>query len=183
MFGYIVLQTADYCDLGLDVLGGRDGLVTGFARMIRDASGVAEPFLAIVVSEESNDYWLEQRWLGVQLNRIGLVCVVVRPEDLLFDDEEGVFVKLVAASPSAGAAHRSVPPSPSPVQSTVASPSSTDVPRAWQAPGMHSVRRGCLVSGEGGGGGEEGAVSFVVCVAVWRARLLTPSLCVSAPFV
>lgn len=80
-------MAADYAALGYDVAGGADGLVTGFARMIRDVAGKPDPVLAIVVSEESTDYWLEQKWLAERLNALGLVATAARPGDLRYDGE------------------------------------------------------------------------------------------------
>lgn len=80
-------MAADYAAMGYDVVGGADGLVTGFAAMIRDVAGKPDPVLAIVVSEESTDYWLEQQWLAERLNAAGLVATAVRPNDLRYDGE------------------------------------------------------------------------------------------------
>lgn len=88
--GLTAQMAADYARYGLDVLGGADGLVEGFASMIRDAAGQGSPTLAIVVSEESNDYWGEQVYLGERLTAMGLKTYVLRPKALRFDDEEGV---------------------------------------------------------------------------------------------
>ncbi len=80
-------MASDYAGLGYDLVGGADGLVTGFAEMIRDVAGKADPVLAIVVSEESTDYWLEQQWLAEQLSHRGLTAVAVRPGDLRYDGD------------------------------------------------------------------------------------------------
>jgi hypothetical protein len=77
----------DYADLGYGVVGGREGLITGFAAMIRDVAGRPDPVLAMVVSEESSDYLLEQQWVGARLNASGLPTTVVRPGDLRYDGE------------------------------------------------------------------------------------------------
>lgn len=88
--GLTAQMAADYARYGLGILGGADGLVAGFAAMIRDAAGMEAPTLAIVVSEESNDYWGEQLYLGERLTALGLRTYVLRPKALRFDDEEGV---------------------------------------------------------------------------------------------
>lgn len=87
----------DYAQLGYDLVGGANGLVAGFAAMIRDVAaqgrhaadpaGAADPVLAIVVSDEANDYWLELQWLAGQLKAGGLPAVAVRPGDLRYDGE------------------------------------------------------------------------------------------------
>lgn len=80
-------MSEDYAALGYGLVGGSDGLITGFATMIRDVAGKPDPVLAMVVSEEANDYWLEQTWVGDRLNALGLPTTVVRPQDLRYDGE------------------------------------------------------------------------------------------------
>ena len=73
---------------GGQLIGGLDGMVNGFARMIRAAAGaVPEPFLAIVVSEESRDYRAEMAWLADQLCRQGLRAVTLAPEEVRFTEQ------------------------------------------------------------------------------------------------
>lgn len=78
----------DYTDFGYAVIGGANGLVENYAKMIRGVAGKDHPSLAIVVSEESGDYWTEQQWLARQLNALGLETTVVRPETLKYNGEE-----------------------------------------------------------------------------------------------
>ncbi|MEB3198291.1 MAG: hypothetical protein VKP62_13905 [Candidatus Sericytochromatia bacterium] len=85
--GLTAAMSADYAALGCQILGGADGLVQGYAAMIRDVAEKTDPNLAIVVSEESDDYWLEQQWLGDALQAQGLSTVVVRPGDLRYDGD------------------------------------------------------------------------------------------------
>ena len=80
-------MSEDYAEFGFSLIGGSDGLVTGFAAMIRDVAGQADPQLAITVSEESNDYWNEQIWLASRLNALGLRTAVVRPGELIYTEE------------------------------------------------------------------------------------------------
>jgi hypothetical protein len=75
-----------YSALGHAVIGGPDGMVDAFSRMIRSVSGSADPSLAIVVSEESADYRPEMRWLGDRLSNLGLKTSVVRPEEVEFTE-------------------------------------------------------------------------------------------------
>lgn len=86
--GFVGSMAREYALFGYDVAGGEEGIARGFARMIRDrAPDLADPLLAVVVSEEATDYWTEMVWMGEELNRIGLRTVVCRPEDLHFSDE------------------------------------------------------------------------------------------------
>src|SRR5881296_3040850 len=82
-----------YADLGWPIIGERDGMVAGFARMIRSLphDGSKPLHLAIVVSEESKDYRPEMLWLAVRLREDGLPAQTVSPDDVIFT-EEGLFL-------------------------------------------------------------------------------------------
>lgn len=81
--GLTAALSAAYEQAGDRPLGGADGMVSGFARMI----GALPPdaALAMVVSEESNDYRPEMAWLADALLRHGLCATTVAPDDLAFD--------------------------------------------------------------------------------------------------
>ncbi len=81
-----------YADLGWSIVGGRNGMVEGFARMIRSLHGNHPPSLAIVVSEEAKDYRPEMVWLAARLQEAGLPAQTVSPEDVTFT-EEGLTVE------------------------------------------------------------------------------------------
>lgn len=79
-----------YADLGWPVIGGRDGMVDGFARMVRGLHAQQHHQairLAIVVSEEAKDYRPEMRWLAARLREAGLPAEAVSPEDVAFTEE------------------------------------------------------------------------------------------------
>ena len=93
-----------YADLGWPIIGGRDGMVSGFAGMIRSLTSQREgapqtplPYpltslnLAIVVSEESKDYRPEMLWLAARLREAGLPAQTVSPDVVVFT-EEGLFL-------------------------------------------------------------------------------------------
>ncbi len=75
-----------YADLGWAISGGRNGMVEGFARMIRSLQPEITPNLAIVVSEEAKDYRPEMRWLAEQLREIGLAAETVSPDEVTFTE-------------------------------------------------------------------------------------------------
>ncbi len=77
-----------YADLGWAITGGRNGMVEGFARMIRSlhAPSQREGALAIVVSEEARDYRPEMRWLAARLREAGLPTETVSPGDVTSTD-------------------------------------------------------------------------------------------------
>jgi hypothetical protein len=76
-----------YADLGWPVIGGRDGMVEGFGRMIRSLTPGINPTLAIIVSEEAKDYRPEMRWLAARLREAGLSAETVSPDEVLFTEE------------------------------------------------------------------------------------------------
>jgi hypothetical protein len=77
----------DYAHLGFDLVGGRNGLVEGFAAMLRDVAGKVDPVVAIVVSEEAVDYLAEMNWLAPQLAALGLETYVARPPELRYQED------------------------------------------------------------------------------------------------
>jgi hypothetical protein len=76
-----------YTDLGWSVVGGRDGMVEGFAHMIRSLLPDRAPSLAIVVSEEAKDYRPEMVWLAARLREAGLPAETVTPQEMVFTEE------------------------------------------------------------------------------------------------
>ena len=81
-----------YAELNYNVVGGSDGMVHGFAEMIRSLAKVESPTLAIVVSDESDDYWAEMEWLASVLVDVGLSAYTLKPHEVSFT-EEGLFVQ------------------------------------------------------------------------------------------
>ncbi len=78
-----------YADLGWPIIGGRDGMIAGFAHMIRSLDHSREGLvinLAIVVSEEAKDYRPEMLWLAARLREAGLQAQTVSPEDVIVTD-------------------------------------------------------------------------------------------------
>jgi hypothetical protein len=77
-----------YAELGYRVVEGSDGMVQGFARMIRDIKDRStHSGLAIIVSDESGSYRPEMRWLGERLNEIDLLTAVIEPDDIQLTEE------------------------------------------------------------------------------------------------
>lgn len=71
-------------------IGGADGMLMGFAAMLRDQ--LASPptsqagCIAIVVSEESKDYRPEMAWLAGRLREIGVEAYCVEPKEVRFTE-------------------------------------------------------------------------------------------------
>jgi hypothetical protein len=80
-----------YSALGITPVGGSDGMVDGFLAMVASAAGRKDPAVAIVVSDESGDYWDEMAWLAAACRARGASVHAVRPDAVTFR-EEGIFV-------------------------------------------------------------------------------------------
>ena len=81
-----------YAKLGYDIVGGSNGMVLGFAEMIRFLTKQERPTLAIVVSDESKDYWDEMMWFESALRDVSLDVFTVKPHDVLFA-EDGLYLE------------------------------------------------------------------------------------------
>lgn len=71
-----------YSSLGFTMVGGGNGMVEGFAAMIRDRAAHEDPRLAIAVSDESNDYRPEMQWVSDQLCKLGMHSTCAKPEEI-----------------------------------------------------------------------------------------------------
>ena len=71
-----------YSGLGFDMIGGANGMVEGFAAMIRNRAANDDPQLAIAVSDESNDYRPEMQWVSDQLCALGMASACAKPEEI-----------------------------------------------------------------------------------------------------
>ena len=72
---------------GYDLIGGRDGMVRGFAAMLQSAQETRAGCVAIVVSEEAKDYRPEMAWLAAQLRACGMAAWCVEPREVQFTEE------------------------------------------------------------------------------------------------
>jgi hypothetical protein len=70
-----------------ELVGGRDGMVRGFAAMLRSAQKDQAGCVAIVVSEEAKDYRPEMTWLAAQLRGQGLPAWCVEAREIRFTEE------------------------------------------------------------------------------------------------
>ncbi len=76
-----------YAEMGINPVGGPDGMVDGFLAMVASAAGRDDPTVAIVVSEESGDYWDEMAWLAGACRARGASVHAVRPDAITFTEE------------------------------------------------------------------------------------------------
>ncbi|MFM8551177.1 MAG: hypothetical protein ACKOCD_02525 [Nitrospiraceae bacterium] len=70
-----------------EIVGGADGMVQGFARMLRSQLGDRSGCVAIVVSEEAKDYRPEMTWMAARLRQQGLEAYCLEPRELRFTEE------------------------------------------------------------------------------------------------
>ena len=110
--------SAAYAALGEALVGGADGMIEGFARLFgagdpsaRDGTGArplragsageAAGCVAIVVSDEAEDYRTEMDWVACRLRAAGLDAYCVHPRDLRFaEDQRSLVPALFACTPS-----------------------------------------------------------------------------------
>jgi len=91
--GFVGAMMEAYCSLGIESIGGADGIPTAFAAMLRYVTRAELPTVAIVVSDESADYRNEMAWLAASLRRLNLADAWLRrPEEVIFS-EEGLFIR------------------------------------------------------------------------------------------
>ena len=70
-----------------ELIGGPDGMVRGFASMLRSALGQHTGCVAIMVSEEAKDYRPEMTWLAAQLRQQGLPVWCIEPREIRFTED------------------------------------------------------------------------------------------------
>lgn len=75
----------------VEVVGGRDGMIQGFAAMLRGQQGQHPGCVAILVSEEAKDYRPELIWMAGQLRDRDLDTHCVEPRDIRFT-EDGLYL-------------------------------------------------------------------------------------------
>ncbi len=68
------------------------GIPEAFYKMAESVSGEKSCVVAIIVSDEANDYWGEMSSLAQHLNDNGFPVLALRPQELIFR-EEGLFFK------------------------------------------------------------------------------------------
>lgn len=73
------------------IVGGAEGMVDGFRRMLLSLAGPETGVLVIVVSDEAKDYRAEMQWLARELTRTGLESYCVEPREVTFT-ETGLWI-------------------------------------------------------------------------------------------
>ena len=85
--GFTGSLSAQYAKLDYDLIGGSNGMQLAFAEMVRSIAKVEHPTVAIVVSDESADYWDEMKWLESALREVGLSAHTIKPRDVIFTED------------------------------------------------------------------------------------------------
>jgi hypothetical protein len=92
-FGLTARLMEIYSSMGEIVVGMTDGgIPEAFYKMAESVSGEKSCVVAIIVSEEANDYWGEMSSLAHHLNDKGFPVFALRPQEVIFR-EEGLFFK------------------------------------------------------------------------------------------
>ena len=71
----------------LKIVGGSEGMVHGFASMLRAQIAQHRGCIAILISEEAKDYRPEMKWLASRLRVMGLDAYCVEPRQIRFSEE------------------------------------------------------------------------------------------------
>ena len=92
-FGLTARLMDIYSGMGEMVVGmSNGGIPEAFYKMAESVFGEKSCVVAIIVSDESNDYWGEMSSLAHQLNDKGFPVFALRPQEVIFK-EEGLFFK------------------------------------------------------------------------------------------
>ena len=91
-FGLTAELMSLYKDPSWQIVGGNEGgIPTLFYKMAASLAKEEKPCVAIVVSDEAQDYRSEMEWLATLLNKKGLPVYTVHPKEVQFR-EEGLFI-------------------------------------------------------------------------------------------
>lgn len=92
--GFVGAMSEAYCKLGMESVGGADGIARSFAAMLSSLTKKERPVTAIVVSDESGDYRPEMQWLADAIVRVTSSQIYLcKPQEIIFT-EEALFVRL-----------------------------------------------------------------------------------------
>lgn len=76
-----------YGQEAFEIVGGPDGMVRGFAAMLRERMAGRTGGVAIVVSEEAQDYRPEMEWMAARLREQDLAAFCVEPDAVDFTED------------------------------------------------------------------------------------------------
>lgn len=84
---YAATQSSALSAQHFKVVGGADGMVRGFAAMLRERMEGRTGGVAIVVSEEAQDYRPEMEWMAARLREQDLAVFCVEPDEVDFTED------------------------------------------------------------------------------------------------
>jgi hypothetical protein len=84
---YAAAQSSALSTQHFKVVGGADGMVRGFAAMLRKRMEGRTGGVAIVVSEEAQDYRPEMEWMAARLREQDLAVFCVEPDEVDFTED------------------------------------------------------------------------------------------------
>lgn len=94
--GHLDCLSAAYESAGFELIGSHRGMRDGFAAILRNAAQSADPVCGIIVSDESEDYRPEMKYLAGELSRAGIRALELHPRDVEFT-EDGLFADVDGA--------------------------------------------------------------------------------------
>src|SRR5690606_33307912 len=81
-FGLLAALSEQYAELGYELVGGADGIPKGLWEAATDGVESDDPIMAVTVSDESNDYRGEMRWIAEKLRQMGHKAYEVHPKQI-----------------------------------------------------------------------------------------------------
>jgi hypothetical protein len=91
--GFTAALMDAYSQNSIASIGGENGMARGLAAMLKHATKLENPTVAIVVSDESGDYRVELSWLAARMRELGEVTIFVcKPQDIIFT-EQAMFMR------------------------------------------------------------------------------------------
>ncbi len=86
-YSHVKSQSSVLSTQHFEVVGGTDGMVRGFAAMLRERMEGRTGGVAIVVSEEAQDYRPEMEWMAARLREQDLAVFCVEPDEVDFTED------------------------------------------------------------------------------------------------
>jgi len=84
---YAVTQSSALSTQHFEVVGGPNGMVRGFAALLRERMEGRNGGVAIVVSEEAQDYRPEMEWMAARLREQDLAVFCLEPDEVDFTED------------------------------------------------------------------------------------------------
>jgi len=97
--------TQAYSAFDDQLVGKPDGMVQGFASMLRHRLGQQTGVVAIVVSDEAEDYRAEMTWIASHLRALRLETYCLHPREIQFT-EDGLFAETFSGKQRIGVIYR-----------------------------------------------------------------------------